>query len=226
MTRKQFLAAEQVMLAGMQNAVHDTGHVYRVLWGALRIAKTQAGANTNVVILSALLHDIGRLNEEKSPDMGHAAAGAQMAGPILRQLGWDAKTVGHVQACIETHSYKKKLAPQTLEAKILFDADKLDLAGAVGTARAILYGAQIEEPLYLVDDKGRPTKGAATEGASLLREYNRKLKKLHKSFYTKKAKEIAIKRQKTIDRYFKCLKKEIKGGYNKGAALLAEVLSP
>lgn len=120
MTKEQFAAAEEVMLQGMQQSVHDTGHIYRVLWGALRIAQTEPMADLDVVILSALLHDIGRLNEEKTPSKGHAAVGANMAGPILQRLGWDKATTAHVQACIRTHSYKQGITPQTLEAKILF----------------------------------------------------------------------------------------------------------
>lgn len=226
MTREQFDAAERVMLQSMQQSVHDTGHVYRVLWGALRIAKTEPMADVDVVILSALLHDIGRLNEEKTPGKGHAAVGAQMAGPILQDLGWSKEKISHVQACIRTHSYKRGLTPQTLEGKILFDADKLDLTGAVGTARALLFGAQIDEPFYLVGADGLPTKGHKTEGPSLLREYDRKLKKMEDKFYTKKARKIARKRQKTMDRWFCEFKKEINKGYNKGTALLGAMLAP
>ncbi len=226
MTRRQFEEVEAVMCRGMQASVHDVQHVYRVLWAALRIAKTKPKADMDVVILSVLLHDIGRLCEEKQPGKSHAALGAEQAGPILEKLGWPQKTVHHVQACIRTHSYRQKLSPQSLEAKILFDADKLDLCGAIGTARALLFGAQIAEPLYLTDEQGRPLPGREKEGPSLLREYERKLYKMKSVFYTKKAKEMAEKRQLTMKRWFKALQKEVTNGYNKGVILLNKMVKP
>lgn len=225
MTKAQFKAAEAVMLRSMQNSVHDTGHVYRVLYAALRIAKTEPRADSEVVILAALLHDIGRAAEAKHPGLGHAELGARMAWDALNKLGYGEKTVRQVCGAIRTHSYKNGQKPQSLEAKILFDADKLDLAGAVGCARALLFGAEIDEPFYLVGKDGLPTPGTPKEGPSLYREYNRKLKQLYKKFYTKKAKSMAAKRQKTMDAWFAAFQKEIGGGYAKGLALLDGVLS-
>lgn len=224
MTQKQFKAIEDIMVAGMQESVHDTGHIYRVLYGALRIAKTEPEADVDVVILSALLHDIGRVGEAENPGIGHAKLGAGMAYDILIKEGWDEKVAAHVRDCVRTHSYKAGDAPKTLEAKILFDADKLDLAGALGSARALLFGAEIGEPFYLVGEDGLPTKGDPREGPSLFREYNRKLKKLHERFYTEKGKKLAEKRQKAMDAYFGAMMDEVNKGYEKGTALLREAL--
>ncbi|MDL2295105.1 HD domain-containing protein [Ruminococcaceae bacterium OttesenSCG-928-D13] len=224
MTKKEFGALERVMLKSMQRSVHDTGHIYRVLYYALRIAKTEPRANLDVVITAALLHDIGRAKQDDYPGLGHAELGARMAWDILRKHGTSEKTAAHVRDCIRTHSYKGGKKPATLEAKILFDADKLDLTGAVGSARALLFGAEIDEPFYLTGPDGQPTPGKPDEGPSLLREYNRKLKHLHTKFFTAKGRALAKKRQKAMDAYFTAFEKEIRGGYKKGQKLLDEVL--
>lgn len=203
---------------------HDAGHVYRVLWNALRIAKTEPAANRDVVIISALLHDIGRPQAVQQPGLSHAEAGAHLAREGLLRLGWDVDTVMHVGDCVATHSYKKGVPPQSLEAQVLFDADKLDLSGAVGVARAMLFGAQIDEPLYLLDGVGMPTPGKAEEGPSLRREYHRKLSGLAGRFFTAEGKRLAVKRQKVMDAYFEAMEEEIDKGYRKGMRLLAKAL--
>lgn len=223
MTRREFEAVETEMLKGMQRSVHDTGHIYRVLYGALRIAATEPKADRDIVILAALLHDIGRA-AEKRPGVGHAEAGAGMAYDMLRRAGWGESAAAHVRNCVRTHSYKGGQKPQSIEAKILFDADKLDLAGAVGCARALLFGAQIDEPLYRLGPDGLPSPGLPGEESSILREYNRKLKHLPEKMFTAEGRRLAAKRQKAMDDYFAALAKEIYSGYKKGAKLLSAEL--
>lgn len=223
MTKEQFAAAKAAMQTYMPQDVHDTGHVMRVLYAAVRIAKTLPGANMDVVILAALLHDIGRGAEDDAQKTGHAELGAHMAYGWLQKQGYSEETAAHVQACIRTHSYKGGQRPQSLEAEIVFDADKLDLSGAVGCGRALLFGAQIGEPWYRTGPDGQPCPGEKGRH-SLLREYHRKLKDLHNVFFTQKARQMAKKRQETMDAWFQALEKEIYTGYNKGEKILEEVL--
>ena len=220
MTHEQFAATEAFMKQNMQQSVHDEGHVHRVLYGALRIAKTLPLANTDVVILSALLHDVGRETERLNPKVHHAVAGAKMAFEFLQRQGWPQTTAAHVRDCILTHSYSAGGKPQTLEAEILFDADKLDLSGAVGCARSLLFGAEISEPWYRLDENGLPLPGKKSEEPSLFREYNKKLSKLEDKFYTEKAKKIAKKRQKTMDAYFEAMMDEVNSLYGDGVEML------
>lgn len=97
-------------------------------------------------------------------------------------------------------------------------------SGAVGTARALLFGAEIAEPLYRLGADGLPTPGLPGEEPSLLREYNRKLKYLPEKLYTNKAKKIAQKRQEIMDKYFAALAEEVRNGTKKGRAQLEKVL--
>ncbi|MCY6485514.1 HD domain-containing protein [Clostridium aestuarii] len=224
MKREEFQRIESFMLKNMNDTVHDCLHVYRVLNYAIQIADTIEKIDTEVVIISALLHDIGRVDEIRNPSLCHAKIGSKKAKEFLINNGYSEGKANHVADCILTHRYKKNLKPQTMEAKIIFDADKLDLTGTVGTARAILFGGQIEEPLYLVGDDRLPTKGLPSEEASLFREYNRKLNKLFLKLNTEKAKEIGIEQQKTMDSYFMNLFKEVNRNYSNGKKLMDKIL--
>ena len=204
----------------MQATVHDTAHVYRVLYTAAHLAETELQANKEVVLLAALLHDIGRGREKEMPNQHHAAIGAKMAKEFLLENGWGQRVADHVAECIHTHSYSHKDRPVTVEAQIVFDADKLDLSGALGVARAIAYGAEIEEPLYKVDGEGMPLPGLKEEEQSLFKEYKQKLCQMDTLFFTKEAKRIGAKRQKTMDFYFRKLKNEVDEGYDTGKNLL------
>ncbi len=97
-----------------------------------------------------------------------------------------------------------------MEAKILFDADKLDATGALGIARSLIYKGQVAEPLYLVDGGGRILDGTELDPQpSFLREYNFKLIRLYDRLYTPEAKAIAEKRKTTAQRFYQGLLEEI-----------------
>lgn len=225
MKRSDYKNAESFMLCHMpttlQDPVHDAQHVYRVVYAAVQIAKTQPAANPDVVVLAALLHDIGR-KTAATPGESHAQLGAKMAYTFLRAQKWGRKTAAHVRDCIETHSYAGGNAPATTEAKILYDADKLDLAGALGVRRASLYGAGVGEPLYRLNAAGLPTRGGPKEGHSLFEEYHTKLNHMPRLFFTAEGKRLAKQRQKTMDVYFKALAKEVAALYKTGKKELHE----
>lgn len=224
MTREEFQKIESFMLKYMDDTVHDCLHVYRVLNYAIQIADSTEKVNVEVVIIAALLHDIGRVDEIRNPSLCHAEVGSERAKEFLINNGCCKEKANHIADCILTHRYKKNQKPQTMEAKIIYDADKLDLTGTVGTARAILFGGQIEESLYLVNEDRLPTEGLPTEEASLFREYNRKLNKLFLKLYTEKAKEIGKEQQKTMDLYFMNLFAEVNRNYANGKKILDKIL--
>lgn len=225
MDKNEYKVIENFMQLCMKDTVHDSLHVYRVLNYALQIVDTIKTVDVDVVIISSLLHDIGRTEEKENPELCHAQVGSEKAKNFLIDKGYNQEKAEHIAECILSHRHKKNRKPQTIEAEILYDADKLDLTGALGTARAILFGGQIEEPFYLAGDDGLPLKGLPTEGASLFREYNRKLKDMSAKFYTEKAKEIGIEHQKAMDMYFNSLFAEVNHNYCKGKEILHSILS-
>jgi len=195
---------------------YEVAHAQRVLCNALRIAETEQGADVHVLIVAALLHDIGRNGAARE----HAVAGSEKAHAFLRENGYREDLAGHIADCILTHSYKSSAPPRSLEAKILFDADKLDLTGALGTARAIEHCVLAHEPLYVLGENGLPGSGKKGEGASLLREYRKKLKKLPAVLFTATARKIAETNRQAQDSFFARLAKEAKRTHAEGTKLL------
>lgn len=220
MTSSQYQEIEGYMMECMKDIVHDRLHVCRVVNYAVQIAEKTAGADFDIVVAAALLHDIGRVEEQQDKHVCHARAGSKKAGAFLAARGYSLRFSEQVSQCILSHRHKKGPAPESIEAKIVYDADKLDLIGCVGTARAILFGGQISEPLYLLDEHGVPTGGQPDEPPSLFREYHRKLCCLSDQLYTAAARELAAGQQKTMNLYFEALIQEVHRNYSSGQQLL------
>jgi uncharacterized protein len=192
-----------------------------VLNYALQILETEPKANPEAVILSAIFHDIGRVKNGTGSlsSKNHAEAGAEKSREFLTEKNYPEDIIQLVSACILTHSNGSETEPQTLEAQILFDADKLDMTGSVGVARAIQAAAN-EKPFYQVDEDGFPLKGKKKESPSLFQDYKQKLDKMSSLLYTEKARKMAIKRQKTMDDYFSSFHNEVDKNHENGMTLL------
>lgn len=226
MKQWQYEEIQGYMLECMDDTVHDRLHVYRVVHYAAQIADKTPGADFSIVIAAALLHDIGRPEEKRDSAVCHALAGSIKAEEFLLSRGYGTGFSRQVSQCILSHRHKKGVPPKSLEAKIVFDADKLDLIGHVGAARAILFGGQINEPFYQLDDSGFPTEGLPEEAPSLFREYHRKLFNLSSKLYTDAAREIAAGQQASMNRYFEGLIQEVNCNYLWGKGLLKKHLQP
>ena len=132
MDRASFDRLEAFMRACMRDSAHDREHVYRVLYTALDIAAHETNADLDVLIAACLLHDVGRAEQMRNAKADHALVGAEMALRFLLDAGYDEDFARRVAACIAAHRYRSNRPPESLEAKILFDADKLDATGAMG----------------------------------------------------------------------------------------------
>ena len=127
---------------------HGPDHSERVLTTAVAIGQ-EMQARLDILIPASLLHDIGRKEESLSKgQVCHALRGAELAVPILRELAYSETDIEAICHCIRSHRYRGGHIPQTLEARILFDADKLDSIGAVGIGRAFLFAGQIGARLH------------------------------------------------------------------------------
>ena len=130
---------------------HGPDHSERVLQTALNLGR-RLGARLEILAPAALFHDIGRREESRSRGgVCHAERGAELAAPLLRELGYTEADVAAICHCIRAHRYRDASEPATLEADILFDADKLDSIGAVGIGRAFLFAGQIGARLHNPD---------------------------------------------------------------------------
>ena len=194
---------------------HDWSHVERVYNLALRIAKKEK-ADINVIKLAAYLHDVGRREEMQSKGkICHAEKGVELAEKILEKYNLDKETIENIKHCILVHRFRNDHKPATIEAKILFDADKLDSIGAVGVGRDFLFaGSSGSNCLYTVNEK-KLVKNAReftfTKEDSAFLEYYFKLKKVKSKMLTKTGKKIAEERHNYMVDFFKRFELEIKG---------------
>lgn len=204
--------------------VHGFDHVMRVYRLAEKLARLE-GADIEIVRAAALLHD--------TPDeMRHTASGeteihlqtrsrahhqeisARFAGQVLGEEGWAVSKIHAVQHCIRAHRFRdSEEVPSTIEAKVLFDADKLDAIGAIGAARAVAYAARAGQPIYAELSEQFRNKGEKTAGEShsACHEYFFKLSKIKPRLFTQSAIKIADGRDKFMKDFFECLAAEVKG---------------
>lgn len=225
MNRESYCLLENYMLSCMEDSAHDREHVYRVLYNALEIAGTEENIDYDVLIGACLLHDIGRREQFENPALCHAAVGAEKAYNFLIGQGFGADYAQQVKHCIQTHRYRKSNQPQSMEAKILFDADKLDVAGVVGIARTLIYKGIVSEPLYSVLADGTVSDGEKDTSPSFFQEYKYKLEKIYSGFYTAKASQIAEERRNIAVEFYQSLYREVSSPYQKGREKLNRLLN-
>jgi uncharacterized protein len=201
--------------------VHGFDHVLRVLAMAERLA-LEEGADLEIVRAAVLLHDAGPpdgvISEELSGAgelrSNHHLASAAFAGLVLAEEGWDAQRIAAVQHCIRAHRFRDESEqPQTLEARVVFDADKLDAIGATGVGRAIAYAARAGMPAYAEPSERflATSELDAGEAHSAYHEYLFKLRKLHERLYTTSGRAIGQERHEFLENFFEQLTAESRG---------------
>ena len=194
--------------------VHGFEHVERVYRMAERLA-VQEGADLEIVRAAALLHDaIGSLTNTDIPRTGHQHASAQFARQVLLEEGWPDARITQVEHCIRSHRFRdEQEQPHTLEAQILFDADKLDAIGAIGVARAIGYSVQHGHPAYSDISAGFIETGCLEPGEwhSSYHEFIFKLRHIKDRLYTFSARSIGDERHRYTEEFFSRLKAEAGG---------------
>lgn len=202
-------------------SAHNLDHVMRVHNLCLMIAKYEENVDLGVLIPASLLHDIARVKESKdnTGELDHAILGSDMAESILRDLEYDEEKIQKIKHCIVAHRFRTGNEPKTIEAKILFDADKLDAIGAIGIARTFMLAGQFGQRIVKPESLSSYTNTNTVENGRLkdvskhspFIEYELKFKKIPDKLYTKKAKEISNDRLKYMKEYFKRLSLEMDG---------------
>ncbi len=191
-----------------EGGCHGPDHSARVHRTALFIGR-QLGARLDVLSAAALLHDIGRRHEtETRGGICHADKGADLAQEILAELAFPAETIELIVQCIATHRYRDAKRPQSLEAEILFDADKLDSVGAIGIGRAFLFAGQVGAKLHNENSDIRNTDSYSVEDTAY-REFKVKLCKVKDRMLTSEGKRLAKERHAFMEVFFERLEREI-----------------
>ena len=207
------------------DSAHDIDHIIRVYNLAMTIAKTENNVDMDVLQAGVLLHDIGGAKESSDPSgqTDHAVIGAEMAKPILEKFGFSSDKIKHVQECILAHRYRTNNRPETIEAKIVHDADKLETAGAIGIARAFSWIGKHQAKIYKkVDNIEDYAKDNLIEGKingrimdkskhSVHINYETKDKFLLDNLYTESSKIIGQERMAYFKEFLDRLDKEVSG---------------
>lgn len=115
---------------------HAWDHIIRVQRLSLAIAKAEfPKADKNVLVAAATLHDIGRI----STDDGHARESGRIAEPFLRSIGLPEEEIQHVLDAFIHHEVQTIHEAKSLEARIVFDADKIDILSTYGFMRVAFW---------------------------------------------------------------------------------------
>jgi uncharacterized protein len=197
------------LFAGARGS-HDWEHTQRVVNLCLHLGKKEK-ADLEVLKLAALLHDVGREHQDRaSGKICHAERGAVMARELLSRYHVDVALIEKVVHCIETHRFRGGQVPHSLEARVLFDADKLDAIGATGIGRAFLFAGEVGAKLH---DKGivlEETVPYSNEDTAY-REFLVKLVKLKDRMLTGEGKLLAQARHQFMVDFFDRLNREVDG---------------
>ncbi|ABR50364.1 metal dependent phosphohydrolase [Alkaliphilus metalliredigens QYMF] len=202
-------------------SAHNLDHVMRVHSLCIYLSEHEENVDLDVLIPAALLHDVARVieSQDKIGEIDHAVLGGKMAEKILINLDYEEEKIEEIKHCIITHRYRSGHEPKTIEAKILFDADKLDAIGAIGIARTFMMAGQFgqciskNKPLNEYMDINTSENGRLKDVSkhTPFIEYEVKLKKIPEKLYTQMGRKIGNNRLKIMDDFFTRLELEIAG---------------
>jgi uncharacterized protein len=189
------------------DAIHDFDHVLRVLALAERLAKEE-NADLEIVRTATLLHDVARGHGDRLV-ADHAHAGAEFARELLAEH--PSEKVEAVAHAVAAHRFRTGPSPQTLEAQVLHDADKLDAIGAIGVARAFAYGGYEGQRLWADVPPDYRESQATRHQHTPVHEYQIKLSKIKDRLLTQSARKLAEERHTFMVAFFEQLDQEVRG---------------
>jgi uncharacterized protein len=178
------------------DGAHDIGHIGRVFANAMRIQATEGG-DAELLAAAVLLHDCVSV-EKSSPLRAQASRfAAEKASGVLADLGWEKPRVEACAHAIAAHSFSAGIPPETLEAKILQDADRLDAIGMVGVARLFYIGGRMSSSLYDPADP-KAADRPPDDRQFALDHFPAKLFKLAEGFQTDTGRALAHERDRRL----------------------------
>lgn len=186
---------------------HDFEHVLRVYANAERICKKE-NVDKKLVLTAVLLHDIISFPKSDIRSKISSTKSAIKAKKILQKLFYSNDEIKIITDAIESHSFSKNKTPNTLEGKILQDADRLDALGAIGIARTFAVGGVENRSFYNSNDPFCLSRKPDDQQWTLDHFY-KKLLVLESKMHTKSGKIEAKRRTKIIKKFLNDLKREL-----------------
>ena len=210
---ERFHPYEELAAALLPHAVqhddgaHDAAHLLRVWKNASAIQQVEGG-DAQILVAAVLLHDCVAV-EKDAPQRALASwLAAEKASRLLAKQGWPQTSVSAVAHAIESHSYSGGIKPESLEAKILQDADRLDSIGFVGVARCFYTAGRMGSALYEAEDATGETR-ALDDKKFALDHFYTKLLKLAGSFQTETGTRLARERDTRLRQFLENFRAEI-----------------
>jgi uncharacterized protein len=194
--------------AAGSDAAHGIEHVRRVVANARVLAAAERAA-LEVVLPAAWLHDCVTVPKDSPLRPRASRMAAEAAGVFLRAAGYPEQHIPAIEHAIEAHSFTAQIAPRTLEARVVQDADRLDSLGAVGIARVLMLGGAMGKPLY---DPREPFPAARPpdDASFVIDHFYRKLLKLADTMQTSMGRAEAQARTAFMHNYLRQLGREIR----------------
>jgi len=187
---------------------HGFDHTLRVMRNAELLVGACRNVKSDVVRFGALLHDIARPEEVASRGRkDHAKIGAEMAKVLLMKQGFGESFADAVAECVRTHRYRANEEPVSVEARIVYDADKLDSLGAVGIGRAFHFAGYAGAKLHNTTEEALKSRSYGKNDTAY-REYLVKLRNLPEVMRTGAGRRIALERVEFMHEFFAQLNEE------------------
>ncbi len=189
---------------------HGWDHTERVYRLCRHIGRIE-GSNMEVLAIAAYLHDVGRPYQDESKGaICHAEKGSEMARSLLIKYPMSDRQKANVIHCIESHRFRGDHKPESLEARVLFDADKLDAIGAIGIGRAFLFAGEVGARLHNATLDPEDTE-SYSENDTGYREFRVKLSRIKDRMQTHEGLRMAGERHEFMARFFERLLREYEG---------------
>jgi uncharacterized protein len=189
---------------------HDFLHVLRVTANARRIAAVE-GARAEIVVPAALLHELFNYPKNHPDSARSGDVCAIQAAKVLRDAGCPEDLVEPICYCIRVHPFSRGVVPETLEGRVLQDADRLDAIGAVGVARCFATCAEMGQPFYAADDPFCVHREPDDKRWGVDHFY-RKLLRIPDGLHTATARALAVERLEFMRAFLAQLAAEVGGG--------------
>lgn len=198
------------VMAETPDPAHDLEHVRRVVANARRLAAAE-GADPAVVLPAAWLHDCVVVPKDSARRASASRLAAERAGAYLREAGYPAEQIPAIEHAIAAHSFSAGIPPQTREAQVVQDADRLDALGAIGIARTLLLGGAMGKPLYDRDEP-LPMTRTPDDRENVIDHFYVKLLGLAATMHTAAARQEGEQRTRLMRDFLQELGREVTGG--------------
>ncbi len=189
------------------DAAHDRAHIRRVVRTARQLAADES-ADLEVVLPAAWLHDCVALAKDDPARDQASRKAADAAIRFLSDAGYPDEHHDGIRHAIEAHSYSAGIEPQTLEAAVVQDADRLDALGAVGLARCFMVGGSLGSQLYHPGDPFCDTR-PPDDSTYIIDHFYEKLFRLPATMNTAAGQREGERRAQFLQTYLDQLRQEI-----------------